>query len=214
MSTFQAQQSMKLIGICGPARSGKDTSADFMVEHYGFRRQAFADPLRDALTAMLGLSLVDFTDNKEIDLTLVGRSPRYLMQTLGTEWGRDMVNPNIWTRLASARLLQAGRAMTVFSDVRFENEAAWVRGCGGKVIFLERPSAPTVRKHVSETVAIPCPGDYTICNNGSLADLHKNLMRIMAAVGVAPLNDTASDTANDEAADKPRDNTSERGSEC
>lgn len=205
---------MKLIGICGPARSGKDTSADFLVENYGFRQQAFADPLRDALSAMLGLSQVDFTDNKEIDLMLVGRSPRYLMQTLGTEWGRDMVNPSIWTRLASARLLQAGRAMTVFSDVRFENEAAWIRGCGGKVLFLERPSAPAVRKHSSESVAIPCPGDYTICNDGSLADLYKSLMRIMAAVGVAPLHYDIADKPSDTPLDNPRDNASERGSEC
>ena len=186
VSISQVPQLTKLIGICGLAFSGKDASADFLVKQFGFRKQAFADPLRDALTTMLELGPVDFSDKKEIDLLLVGRSPRYLMQTLGTEWGRDLVHPDIWVKIASARMLQAGGDLTVFSDVRFENEAAWIRGRGGRVIFLERPSAPATRKHVSELMAEVCAGDFTIKNNASIDELYRSLNRIMDAVGIVP----------------------------
>ncbi len=40
---------MKVIGVCGLARSGKDTVADYIEEKYGFRKFVMSDVLRDEL---------------------------------------------------------------------------------------------------------------------------------------------------------------------
>lgn len=45
---------MEMIGICGKARSGKDTMAERLVLNYGYTRYAFADPLKAAVNEMYG----------------------------------------------------------------------------------------------------------------------------------------------------------------
>ncbi len=40
---------MKVIGICGLARSGKDTVADYIESEYGFQKFVMSDVLRDEL---------------------------------------------------------------------------------------------------------------------------------------------------------------------
>ena len=113
-----------LIGIAGRARTGKDSVARFIIAAIGGYQYALADPIR-AMLVPLGINLSDpyWQDRKEDIIPALGVSPRRMMQTLGTDWGRNMVNPEIWTLLAHARLICNGPGM-VISDVRFENEAA------------------------------------------------------------------------------------------
>ena len=117
---------MRIIGIAGLARSGKDTLADYLLDNLGdvWRRSSFANPMKQ----MLGAIGVDCSDsNKDnIDPTF-GVPVRHMMQTLGTEWGREMIHGNIWVE-AFARL-NAGKYVIV-PDVRFENEAELVREYG------------------------------------------------------------------------------------
>ena len=47
-----------LIGIAGPARSGKDTIANFIVATAGGYRYSFADPIRQMLRP-LGIDMND-----------------------------------------------------------------------------------------------------------------------------------------------------------
>ncbi len=88
--------SMKIIGLHGLARSGKDTLASYLVEHHGFVRIGLADPLRKFVSDITGIPLEDLMDGptKETPLEwLNNKSPRVLMQTLGTEWGRELIGP-------------------------------------------------------------------------------------------------------------------------
>ena len=41
-----------IIGLSGYARSGKDAVAQVLVSEFGFKRVAFADPIRDLLYEM------------------------------------------------------------------------------------------------------------------------------------------------------------------
>jgi len=93
---------MRLIGLTGPAGSGKDTVARLLCEQHGFVQIAFADPLRAMLKAGLGLTDEHFNnrEDKEAPLEWLGKSPRQLLQTLGTEWGRRQVHPHLWLELA------------------------------------------------------------------------------------------------------------------
>ena len=83
---------MQLIGLTGRAGCGKDTIASFLCEAHGFVQIALADPLRDGLKAMLGVTdeQLHRRDLKEAPIDWIGRSPRELLQTLGTEWGRAL----------------------------------------------------------------------------------------------------------------------------
>src|SRR4051812_35641591 len=99
---------MKIIGITGQARSGKDTLAGALIEiaESGVK-MSFADPLRAFVSTVTGVPHAELVDGpkKEAPLTeFGGRSPRQMMQTLGTEWGRDLIHADIWITVARRRL--------------------------------------------------------------------------------------------------------------
>jgi len=142
-----------LLGFCGPAQAGKTTAACTVVGRFpGWTRISFADPLRAMLRA-LGLTPEDMSDRKEEPMAILcGRTPRYALQTLGTEWGRRLVGDDIWLRAAEQRvkhLLCAGHSV-VIDDVRFDNEAEMIRERGGRVVLLARPGFSASRAHASE----------------------------------------------------------------
>lgn len=174
----------KLIGIAGKARSGKDTVANFIIAAVGGYRYSFADPIRQMLIP-LGVDMSDpyWQARKEEIIPALGCSPRHLMQTLGTEWGREHVNPNLWLTLAHQRLLFSGPGM-VISDIRFENEASWVRTLGGRIIHLDRTETTKVKEHVSEHGVATQPGDFILHNDGGLDDL-QNAVKDLLHVGEA-----------------------------
>ena len=73
------------------------------------------------------------------------------MQTLGTEWGRELVHPHLWILLANERLkvLRGAGIGMLISDVRFQNEADWIRSEGGIVLEIRRPELEKVQEHKS-----------------------------------------------------------------
>ena len=174
-----------LIGLAGRARVGKDTAAQHLVNHHGFHSYAFADPLRDGLMHILNLSPCDFEgDQKEQPLPWLGRSPRQLMQSLGTEWGRNTVHPELWLLLAAQNLDLLARTHDtapgfVVSDIRFENEAQLIRDRGGVVIHMYRPSAPAVNAHISEDGIRCVAQDLMLANYGTIDELRQNLNSIV-----------------------------------
>ncbi|MEU9859193.1 hypothetical protein AB0E19_38720, partial [Streptomyces sp. NPDC047974] len=90
---------MKIIGITGRARSGKDTLAEFLVSDHGFVKLSFAAPIRAFVADITGLPVSAMEDGplKEEPLDwLNGQTPRRLMQTVGTEWGREMIDRDLW----------------------------------------------------------------------------------------------------------------------
>lgn len=160
-----------IIGITGLARSGKDTVANFIIASRGGYRYSFADPIREMVRA-LGIDMSEpyWQKNKEEIIPALGASPRRIMQTLGTEWGRQLINPNLWLILAQQRLLRHGPGM-IIPDVRFPNEAGWVRKHGGLLIHLSRPGVEPVAEHVSESGVERDPMDALLFNTGTLEEL-------------------------------------------
>ena len=160
-----------LIGIAGRARSGKDTVANFIVAAIGGYRYSFADPFR-AMLVPLGVDMSDpyWQARKEEPIPALGVSPRRMMQTLGTEWGRQLINPDLWHIMAHQRLLQNGPG-TVISDVRFDNEAAWIRKHGGRIIHVFRPDTKAVEAHASEDGIEMQDTDVRLFNSGTLEEL-------------------------------------------
>lgn len=142
--------SLRLIGLSGAARSGKDTAAAAICMHYDNASiRSFAKPLKDMLRVGL-----DWTDDhiegslKEVIDLRYGFSPRKAMQTLGTEWREALGCRDLWVNVMQANLPDKG--ILVIPDCRFDREAEWVRKQGGAVIHIHRPNALTVLDHASE----------------------------------------------------------------
>lgn len=160
---------MLLIGISGKARTGKDTVARHLVKQYGFHQLAFADPIVDGLIEMLGIPAEYRSTKKEEQIPGFPFSYRIAAQTLGTEWGRGLC-PSIWIRVMEKRISEFSDGMDriVISDVRFENEASWIRDLGF-LWHVERQDAPEARPHISENGVKPLPGEPTIRNDDDLS---------------------------------------------
>lgn len=170
-----------LIGITGKAGVGKDTAASRLVRQHGYEQYAFASPIKRML-GVLGFPEHLFTDHvtKEAIIQDLGCSYRKLAQTLGTEWGRT-IHPEFWLIQAKRAYGRACReehaAGFVISDVRFENEAEWIRSEGGTVIHIygrETTVDGTAAQHVSEGGVMFHPSqDIVISNAGAIGDLFK-----------------------------------------
>lgn len=140
-----------LVGLCGAAGAGKDTVASMTP----FNRYALADPIKKGINEMLGLSPLIWymRELKEAPIPWLGKSPREMAQTLGTEWGRQMVHPEIWLTLAMRKwdeVRASANPTLIITDVRFDNEAAAIINAGGTVWRVEREGVPGVAAHVSE----------------------------------------------------------------
>lgn len=180
---------MQLIGLTGRAGCGKDTVARFLCEAHGFVQIALADPLRDGIKVMLGLTdeQLHNRDLKEASIDWLGKSPRELLQTLGTEWGREQVVPDLWLRVAARRIASIKAsppclhvAGIVVSDIRFENEAEWLRAQGGALWHIARPGIACGNAgHVSENGITKANFDVDIANDTTIADLEELVATLM-----------------------------------
>ena len=222
---------MKILGITGQTKSGKDTIADYLVAHHGYQKIALADPIKrfgrdvfmfsdtqlwgpseyrnkqdsrydyycrirhngNPFTANTNLkkmahecdpgwyaaasAMQDFAEEWLAEVSpntdpqslfdwfcVLGNnhpriSPRVMLQYLGTEWGRESVDPDIWVNYffrVAKRVLEgweydhrvglvgipAQKKIPngiVVSDVRFNNELEAIKRMGGKLVKVNRP---------------------------------------------------------------------------
>jgi len=127
----------RIIGICGPARSGKDTLADSFIEifkEYKVKTQklSFAKELKyeckSFVKKTLGIDIfTEVTEEKDII--------RPLLVTWGTHVRRKL-NDNVWIEALEKRM--HSNKIVIISDVRFENEFNWIKQQGGKIVFVNR----------------------------------------------------------------------------
>ena len=152
----------KLIALSGAAGSGKSTIAKVFVWERGFKPVKFGACLKSMLSTMLlfaGMGSEEIWECLEGDLKerpcrlLGGKSPRHAMQTMGTEWGRSLLGPNLWVDIWREQVLghfDKGHNVVV-DDLRFSNEADSVRKLGGVIFKVYNPDAESNKMdHVSE----------------------------------------------------------------
>lgn len=180
-----------IIGLSGLAGSGKTTLARHLVEKHGFIRLSFASPIRQALTAM-GIPESYLIDHKEIEIPRIGKTGRYLMQTVGTEWARDTVNRNFWLYMMDQKVDGLIGQDIVIDDVRFDNEARYISAKKGVTIDIMRGN--TLREyntgHSSEDGISRDLVHHTIDNSGTVASATSELEDILCRLLSRTLNPT------------------------
>ena len=185
-----------LIGICGPAGSGKDTLADGIAATDVYVKHNLAHPIKAALNAMFGWGPAHWENRewKDSPIDWLGHSPRYIAQTLGTEWGRELIDGEVWlkvaqrkyAKIAGAGTMSGGRIVgmgMIVPDIRFENEAAWIKDEGGLLLEVQRPGHETISQseHASER-GIPAEYiDAVIINDGPPSKMISDARKILWA---------------------------------
>jgi hypothetical protein len=174
----------KIIGLYSPApQSGKSATANYL-EEQGYVIVPFAETLKEMLVPMLEALGYDRTGAfylthcaKQVVIGDAGVSVRHMLQTLGTEWGRACIHPEIWTRCWRKRIDKY--EAVVADDVRFPNEAAMIKLLGGEMWHIERPDVPYEHGHVSEgSLNGYDQFDRFITNDGTIDDLISKLRAI------------------------------------
>lgn len=176
---------MFLIGLCGAAGAGKNTVAARLRERWGFVELSFAAPLYRMVAEMTGLPTSALQDRalKERQIDWLGKSPRELLQMLGTEFGRGMISEDIWVLRAMSEfdsIASGGRFPgCVITDVRFDNEAKAIVARGGQVWRVVRPEGDCVSgsamRHRSEAGVSGELVSAVIDNDGTIASLHASI---------------------------------------
>lgn len=192
-----------VIGFTGTAGSGKTTAMNWVLRnHPTANRMSFAGPLKAMTRELIRTALpkgwehgassyIDDPVLKETPIPFLGNlTAREIMQTLGTEWGRNTLHPDFWIGIAAAKLeRQLGSTFkksdrvpikVVFDDARFENEAAMIRAYGGVVIKIERPDVTkpaAIASHASEALAA-FTADIVLVNDGTVADLEAKVAEL------------------------------------
>lgn len=197
-----------IIGLYSPAAQSGKTTVARELQRRGYALLPFAQPLRDMLSAMLRGLDYDYLQiehflhvDKEALIPEFGVSARHMLRTLGTEWGRQCIAPDVWMTHWLERARR--RSFVVVDDVRFENEAQLIRDLGGQMWRITRPGVVRNTEHASEGGLDLWPHfTHEIMNEGTIQDLLSGLPQIPlgphgSAAGEGRLDRTAEDEAGD-----------------
>jgi hypothetical protein len=214
-----------IVGVVGFLGSGKGTVGDLLVAEHKFSKMAFADPLKDATAAIFGwprnMLEGDTAESRAFreapDAFWSERfgfevTPRWALQTLGTEGVRNVLHDSAWV-CSFERRRTADNVVVV--DTRFPNEIAKIKELGGFIVRTVRGDEPEwyetaynenlsnnserielmCRKelmsdkypdiHISEWAWIGTKYDYVLDNNGSIRDLDANVNYMLKIFGGA-----------------------------
>jgi hypothetical protein len=143
-----------IIGICGFIGSGKDTVADYLVNLHHFRRESFANTLKDAVSAVFGWDRTmlegrtkqarewrEQQDNWWTNRLGIVITPRWVLQNWGTEVCRNGFHDDIWIASLENKLRNSTDDV-VISDCRFPNEIRAIKQAGGIVVRVVRGAEP------------------------------------------------------------------------
>lgn len=177
-----------IFAFAGRRGSGKSTASETLYER-GYVDVKFADPLKNMLRAFYRTVEVDADtierklegDLKEVPCDwLGGKTPRFAMQKLGTEW-RNMISETLWSDILYKRVMEGmcGDKIVV-SDLRFKHELPPLEELGAVVAMIKRDAAPqdAYSEHVSESGIDSLPIDLVVTNNGTIEELRARITRL------------------------------------
>lgn len=175
---------VRLVGVTGRKRAGKDTFAKRLVDQHGFTRMAFADNVRKVALAID--PIIGWVDGPVRLSTLVGLGGwepakefpevRRILQRIGTEGIRSL-QPDFWIRQVLDHMPDGP---VVITDVRFPNEADAIKMAGGVVIRVNRPGLFSDDQHSSESAMDNYRYNEIVQNEGTVKDLYATVDKWVA----------------------------------
>lgn len=206
----------QIVGIVGRKGHGKNAVGDYLSEAHGYKQIAFADDVKNVCKRLFPhLSDAQLWGPIELKEALdikTGVTPRWLLQQIGTQGGRQcqfdifesfgissgqfemalsltavFPGPTAWIDSLFGRLKYSGPGKYVITDVRFPNEAQAILAHGGAILKVTRPGYDTgaFNDHASETEVANCPWSFELRNEGTLQDLYSNIEHLLRTMEAA-----------------------------
>jgi hypothetical protein len=165
---------MKIISISGLEGAGKDTAANFLIEHHGYKKISFSAALKDVVAAvfnwdreMLEGTTKEARESREQTdpwwSDQLGRdvSPRSMLMEIGTDVMRDHFEQNIWSLALHKRIVDSNPgAKLVSTDTRHFNEFALMQSMGATICGVHRKLPPWLEEfYVSVDTIMSHDGD-------------------------------------------------------
>lgn len=173
-----------VIGVFGNKQHGKDTTARLLHEILGGKgkratRMALADPLKEVAVHLLGMPReiawghhvdIALREQQRLDWNKYGKNAREWLQWLGTELGREQIDPSIWIDRTVDRIGTdaEGHQYFIITDCRFHNEREELRlklsqrFINFMPIRVYRPGIPVDTNHPSEAEVASMTADMFV----------------------------------------------------
>lgn len=154
MSIYERiRKEKEIVAFCGKKRSGKDTAGD-AVASFGYMPIAFADPIKKICQTVFEFSdgQVYGPKKSEVD-EFWGFSPRWVMQTIGTEMFRNHIGEDVWVKSLLARINSSNHDKFAVTDVRFPNEVDHLQRVGAEIVYIRRPKIEPELNPVKKWIA-------------------------------------------------------------
>lgn len=180
---------MKLLGLTGAMGSGKTTATRIISEHTN----------QPIVTLKLAQPLYDLQDLIYKAIEPIYPKPkdfikdRKLLQLLGTDWGRNTIDPDLWVKLWKLRLAEYAdkKVIVIVDDVRFDNEAQVIKDLGGKIIKIVSnrqngtiDNGTGIKNHATEQGISKSLLDAEVPNSGTLEEFEQVLKYANQYLGV------------------------------
>lgn len=188
-----------VIGVMGRKRAGKNEFAEALGvtsgRSDGVYVFAFADAIREIMYAVdpiIGYENGEFVryatvvDERGYEAAKEYPEFRQFAQRLGTEGGRVVFGDSVWVDIVMGKVAALpDDALVLIPDVRFPNEYDAIKGSGGYVVRVDRPSLVEDEHdaHASETEWLDLEPDTVVRNEGPLSDLRLKAHVLLEAVG-------------------------------
>lgn len=176
---------MVIIGLIGKKGVGKTEVDQYLQKKHNFKQIAFADALKETIQLWypdLPEKYLHDPNLKESNVKFLdGKTPRQIMQTIGTDLVRDHYDENLWVNVVKRKLSQLEPTdNVVISDIRFQNELDMLAELNliEKVLFFRiiRQNQNTKKDlHSTENQELVSPLIVNIYNDGSLEELFEKV---------------------------------------
>lgn len=172
-----------VIMLAGNAGVGKDTAKNIIIgvlrrENISYEVSSSAKPIYDMVEVLIGRERLEYykkRENKEKIIPYLGVSLRFLLQTLGTEWGREIIDKNLWVNLVKQKIKNSDKEFFIITDCRYDNEQKMIDSFSKeledticKTILLQSSNtiySTSNKKHKSEQECNSVKHNYLIINN-------------------------------------------------
>lgn len=173
-----------IIGLTGKAGVGKDLFSELIKKHLDSAESfAFAKPIKEAAKILFNFTdeqLYDQIKKEEIDIRWK-KSPRQILQWLGTDILREHIDQDFFIKCIKQKIENSDKNFIIVTDVRFPNEAEFIRSMDGKVVKIIRPNAVTTEHngHITEQGIADKLIDEIIINDGTIEDFENKIIEFL-----------------------------------
>lgn len=182
-----------VIGLCGPAGSGKTTASQYLVRAYGANSLALATPLKQILHNAFrvpSLALYGSQAEKSKPLEQVGcLTSRVAMQRLGDAI-KDSMGANALVNAAWRKVCEL-EGLVVIEDIRYLHEAASIRAWPVTTHFLRLNPPPGTATwdngHTSEAEWMKIPVNWELSPAGGQESIQQEIDTACAALNITPV---------------------------